>query len=250
MLESVGMLEKGLRMVLKPGCRRYVVVPLLLNLVVYSLLLGWLFTQFGGWMDYWMAQVPAWLSWLEWLIWPLVVVSLLIVAFYTFNLFATLIAAPFYGFLAERLDEELTGRPINDPRSLTRQALDSLGRELKKLGYFLPRVAVLVVIGFIPVINVAAPFLWALFSAWSMAIQYLDYPMDLHRVSFTDMRGRLRTKWWQSLTFGGVVTLGLMIPLVNLLMMPAAVAAAVMMWNRHYCALLPHDAKPVQKSAR
>jgi len=29
----------------------------------------------------------------------------------------------------------------------------------------------------IPVINIAAPILWLLFSAWYMTLEYTDYPM-------------------------------------------------------------------------
>ncbi|MCM2131200.1 sulfate transporter CysZ [Larsenimonas rhizosphaerae] len=234
MVSAIASLERGLRMVFQPGCRRYVFAPLVINLLIYVLAIWWMVGRFEGWIAYWMMQVPSWLSWLEWLIWPLVVLSLLVIAFFSFTLVATLIASPFYGFLAEKLDAQVSGVPVEDDRSLAKQALDSLGRECRKLGYFLPRMLILVIIGFIPGVNILSPLLWALFSAWSMAIQYLDYPMDLHRVSFNDMKARLRKKWWQSLTFGGVVALGMLIPLLNLLIMPAAVAASVTFWHGHY----------------
>ena len=50
--------------------------------------------------------------------------------------------------------------------------------------------------------------------------QYIDYPADNHK------------KRWQSLGFGGIVYLVLLIPVVNLLMMPAAVAGATLFWVR------------------
>ncbi|NVL30136.1 sulfate transporter CysZ, partial [Pseudomonas syringae pv. actinidiae] len=40
------------------------------------------------------------------------------------------------------------------------------------------------------------------------------------------------SKRWQSLSFGGIVYVALLIPVVNLLMMPAAVAAATLFWVR------------------
>jgi CysZ protein len=42
----------------------------------------------------------------------------------------------------------------------------------------------------------------------------------------------LRSKRWQSLGFGGITYLALLIPLVNILMMPAAVAGATVFWVR------------------
>jgi CysZ protein len=42
----------------------------------------------------------------------------------------------------------------------------------------------------------------------------------------------LRKKRWQSMSFGGIVYLVLLIPVVNILMMPAAVAGATLFWVR------------------
>ena len=42
----------------------------------------------------------------------------------------------------------------------------------------------------------------------------------------------LRSKRWACMGFGGMTYLALMIPLVNVLMMPAAVAGATLFWVR------------------
>ena len=42
----------------------------------------------------------------------------------------------------------------------------------------------------------------------------------------------LKSKRWQSLSFGGIVYVALLIPVVNILMMPAAVAGATLFWVR------------------
>mgnify|MGYP000084754168 CR=1 FL=1 len=234
MLNAFSALTRGTRLVYSRGLRRYVFLPILVNLLVYSGMLWYVLGHFGGWLDGWMAMVPEWLSWLSWLIWPLFVLSLVLIVFFTFTLVTHLIAAPFYGFLAARVEVEATGRPPLDDRGLAKTAVDALGRELVKLGYILPRMALLLVISWIPVLNLVAPLLWAAFSAWIMAITYLDYPMDNNRVSFADMRRRLRARWWPTLTYGGWVTLITWLPLANLFLLPGAVAAAVLLWERHY----------------
>lgn len=234
MLNAFGALTQGTRLVLSPGLRRYVFLPILVNLVLYIGTIVYLVNNFGGWIDYWMLKVPGWLTWLEWLIWPLLVISLVVVVFFTFTLVSNLIAAPFYGFLAEKVEVRVTGSPPLDQRSLVRGGLDALGRELVKLGYILPRMALLFVLGFVPGVNVIMPFLWAAFSAWMMAITYLDYPMDNNQVAFGDMRRRLRARWWPTLTFGGWVLLATWVPLANLILLPGAVAASVLMWQQHY----------------
>jgi len=65
-----------------------------------------------------------------------------------------------------------------------------------------------------------------------MAIQYIDYPADNHKLGWNEMLRWLREKRWQSMSFGGIVYLVLLIPVVNILMMPAAVAGATLFWVR------------------
>lgn len=233
-MDAFTALSRGTRLVYQKGLRRYVFLPIMVNLVVYTSMLGIVVNRFSGWLDSAMAMVPSWLEWLSWLIWPLFFVSLLLVVFFTFTLITHLIAAPFYGFLAAQVERQATGREPLDDRGLAKTAIDAVGRELVKLGYILPRAAVLFIISWIPGLNLFAPVLWALFSAWIMAITYLDYPMDNNKITIQDMRGRLSRRWWQSLTYGGLVTIVTWIPLANLFLIPGAVAGAVFMWDNHY----------------
>ncbi|NYS76398.1 MULTISPECIES: sulfate transporter CysZ [Halomonadaceae] len=234
MLDAVTALSRGTRCVYQSGMRRYVFLPILVNLIVYVSMFSFVLNRFGGWLDHWMNMVPTWLDWLSWLIWPLFVISLLVVVFFTFTLVTSLIAAPFYGFLAAKVETQVTGREPIDDRNLTKTAIDAIGREFVKLAYILPRAAGLFVLSWIPGLNLVSPLLWALFSAWIMAITYLDYPMDNNKVTFADMRQRLSKHWWQSLSFGGLVTLITWIPLANLFLIPGAVAGAVLLWDDHY----------------
>ncbi|MWJ28090.1 sulfate transporter CysZ [Halomonas sp. ZH2S] len=234
MLNASTALLRGTRLVYSRGLRRYVFIPILVNLLVYVSMLHYVITHFSGWLEGWMAMVPAWLDWLSWLIWPLFMLSLVVVVFFTFTLVTHFIAAPFYGFLAAKVEIQATGRQPLDDRGLARTAVDALGRELVKLAYILPRAVLLFIISWIPGLNLFAPLLWALFSAWVMAITYLDYPMDNNKVTFAEMRKRLNAHWWQSLSYGGLVILITWLPLANLFLIPGAVAGAVLMWDRHY----------------
>lgn len=234
MLNAFTALSRGTRLVYTPGLRHYVFLPILVNLLVYVGVLYYVLSRFGGWLGSWMGMVPGWLDWLSWLIWPLFVMSLVLIVFFTFTLITHLIAAPFYGFLAEKVERVVTGQPPLDDRGYLRIAIDSIGREVVKLAYILPRMLLLFVISWIPVVNIIAPVLWGLFSAWTMAITYLDYPMDNNKVSFADMRRRLNARRLPTLTYGGWVTLITWLPLANLFLLPGAVAGAVLMWDRHY----------------
>ena len=108
----------------------------------------------------------------------------------------------------------------------------TLGREARKLAYFAPRALALLILSFIPVVNLAAAPLWLLFGIWMMAVQYIDYPADNNKMSWSEMMAWLRQRRWQSLSFGAVTYAALLVPVLNLLIMPAAVAGATLFWVR------------------
>jgi CysZ protein len=228
-------LREGLKLILSPGLRLFVLLPLAINLLVFIGLIVVSLQQFNGWVEAFMPSLPNWLSFLQYLLWPLFVVLVLLMVFFTFNIVANIIAAPFNGFLAEKVEIVARGQdnfPAFSWSELFAMLPRTLNRELRKLGYFLPRSIALLILSFIPVLNIIAAPLWLLFGIWMMAVQYIDYPADNNKVSWPDMLAWLREKRWQSLGFGGITYLALLIPFVNLLMMPAAVAGATLFWVR------------------
>lgn len=228
-------LREGLKLVLSPGLRLFVLLPLTINLILFVALIGFAVRQFNGWLASLMGSLPGWLSFLDFLLWPLFVVLLLLMVFFTFTLLANIIAAPFNGFLAEKVEVVVRGEDTFPPFSwneLLAMVPRTLKRELRKLSYFLPRAIGLLILSLIPGLNLIATPLWLLFGVWMMAVQYIDYPCDNHKVSWDDMLAWLRAKRWQSLGFGGITYVALLIPFVNILMMPAAVAGATLFWVR------------------
>ena len=155
--------------------------------------------------------------------------------FFTFTMLANILAAPFNGFLAEEVEVVVRGEdaaPASSWAELSAMLPRTIGRELRKLAYFAPRALALLVLSFIPVMNLAAAPLWLLFGVWMMAVQYIDYPADNTKLSWTDMKGWVRQRRWQSLSFGAVTYAALLVPVLNLLIMPAAVAGATLVWVR------------------
>jgi CysZ protein len=150
-------------------------------------------------------------------------------------LLANIIAAPFNGFLAEKVEVVVRGQDDFPPFSgaeLMAMVPRTLGREMRKLSYFLPRAIALLILSFIPVLNILAAPLWLVFGVWMMAVQYIDYPADNNKMSWDDMLAWLREKRWQSMSFGGITYLALLVPGLNIVMMPAAVAGATLFWVR------------------
>ena len=228
-------LGEGLKLILRPGLRLFVLLPLTLNLLLFIALIGFAMREFSGWVDAFMPSLPSWASFLEYLIWPLFVALVVLLVFFTFTMIANIIAAPFNGFLAEKVEVVVRGQDDFPPFSwaeLVAMVPRTIGRELRKLGYFLPRAAGLLILSFIPVVNLVSTPLWFVFGIWMMAVQYIDYPADNHKLGWNEMLAWLREKRWQSLGFGGSVYLALLIPFVNIVMMPAAVAGATLFWVR------------------
>ncbi|MFJ4141272.1 sulfate transporter CysZ [Pseudomonas sp. NPDC089734] len=228
-------LSEGLKLILSPGLRLFVLLPLSINLVLFGGLIYLAMHQFGIWVDTFMPSLPHWLSFLNYILWPLFVVLVLLMVFFTFTMIANIIAAPFNGFLSEKVETVIRGKDTSPDFSWTELAAmipRTLAREARKLGYMLPRMIGLFILSFIPVVNLIAAPLWLLFGIWMMAIQYIDYPADNHKMSWQDMIAWLKSKRWQSLSFGGIVYLALLVPMLNILMMPAAVAGATLFWVR------------------
>ncbi len=223
----------GLRWLPKAGLRGFVALPLLINSGLFGLGIWWSTGQFERLDQAVQRGLPEWLAWLHWLLWPLFILTALVVVFYTFTVLANVIAAPFNGLLAARVEKLANpgGAPPLPPVEPTWKelALSPL-RELNKLLYFIGWAIPLLLLSFAPIVNVAAPVLWVLFSAWMLALEYADYPLGQRGLTFREQRRLLRRHWPLTLGFGGMTLLLTLIPLLNFLAMPAAVIGATLMW--------------------
>jgi len=225
--------SQGWKLIGLPGIRRYVFLPLLVNIVLMGGAFWWLFTRLDSWIPSLMSHVPEWLQWLNYLLWPIVVISILLVFGYFFSTIANWIAAPFSGLLAEQLEARLTGATPPDVGifGILKDGPRIMKREWQKFAWYLPRAIVLLLLYFIPGFGqTVAPVLWFLFSAWMLAIQYCDYPFDNHKVPFKTMRQALRTRKVTNMQFGALTSLFTMIPVLNLVILPVAICGATAMW--------------------
>lgn len=232
-VKGAGYLLQGLQLLSRPGLKRFVAIPLTINIAVFGLLIWFAADQFGVLMDSITPELPEWLAWLAWILWAIFAVAAVVLVFFTFSIIANLIAAPFNSLLAEAVERHLTGQSLPSGGSLLAMLKDIPGTvldELKKLGYFIAWAIPLLILFLIPGVNLIAPFVWTLFSAWMLAIEYSDYPLGNHGVRSAQLRRTLRERRWLSLGFGGATLVGTMIPVVNFLVMPAAVAGATAMW--------------------
>ena len=244
--EGIHYVIQGYDLAKRPGIRPYMVVPLVVNILIFSLFGYLMVNQLDtllSWFEF-KTDLPGWLDWLEPVVegvgsalyWVLLLVGILLMLFImssVFTLFTHMLVSPFIGILAEKVEKEM--RPLDYPAlNLWQIAGRTFRRELTKLRYWLFRVLGLflltLILSFIPVVNVISPVLWYLFGAWMLAMQYLDVPADNNGLSFQQTLGVMRQHRAATMGFGGAVTLATATPLLNLFIIPIAVAGGVAFW--------------------
>lgn len=243
-LTGISYLPRGFRLLWDPALRRYVALPIAINVLVFALLLWLGIDQFGALLQtllpdpeqfsgegWWQSLLRALTRLAYWLLWPVFLIAMLLTMFYTFTLVANLIGSPFNGALSARVEERLLDRrPPQVERPLHQEIAFSLSGELRKYAYFARLAIPLLLCFFIPGLNLIAPVLWTLFGAWAIAVEYLDYPMANHGLVFTEEREMLRRRRALALGFGCGVLAMTLIPGLNLLAMPTGVIAATLLW--------------------
>ncbi|MBS0290745.1 MAG: sulfate transporter CysZ [Proteobacteria bacterium] len=229
---------------LHPKIRHYIYLPLIINGLFFGVLLYFC-------MDYALAKLsflsgynlPKWLNWLNWIMGSIKTFLMLLLFTLLMGMFtilatigANFLASPFNGLLSEACSNTLGDTLPN--RALIVTVRKSISREIRKFFYYLPRVCllgvILVILYFTPVLNLTIPFICYWFSAWMMAVQYLDYPADNHHVAFAAMIKQLKERKTLSLGFGIIIALLSSIPLVNFVIMPVAVLAATQLWHQQF----------------
>jgi CysZ protein len=227
---------RGMRLLLHPQLRMFVLIPVVINCLLFAALTTLLvryFDQLTGW-DLPLPEILQFLEkTLKWVAGLLIVVVVMIGYGYSFNIITNVLAAPFYGLLSQRTEELLTGIKCPD-EPLLQMTVRTVFRELKKLLYFVTRgifiFLVMILLGLTLILNFLAPVIGTLWSAWSMSIQYVDYAADNHRTEFATLRKLLRKRRYSCVGFGGTVMGCSMVPILNIITMPAAVIGGTLFW--------------------
>jgi CysZ protein len=218
-----------------PKLLRYALAPFVINVVVFSAILYFADAYFSHFVDEYLIYGEAW-WWkiLEWIAHALVLMVILVISFFTFTAVGNLIAAPFNDVLSEKTEHMICGTISEEPfsfRIMLREAVRSLGDEVKKLSLFSGAMGILFIVNFIPF---AGPPVFALCSIlltlYFLVIEYTGFVCSRKRVGLVRQRVFIRTHRAQALGFGVAVMLALMVPLVQLFTIPLAVVAAT-----HFC---------------
>lgn len=225
---------QGFELIRTKGLKRFVLVPLFINIILFATAFYFVIGYIQLGVDYVIGFIPDFLGWLKegliYFLWPVAVISVLLIFALLFGTLANWIAAPFNGLLSEKVERHLLQQDMGDEGLLDafKDIPRTLGRELSKLIYFVPRALGFLLLFFI--LPLIGQVLWFLFNAWMMAVQYCDYPFDNHKIGFRPMRNQLLEEKSSCFGFGIMVSLLSLVPIVNFVVMPVAICGATAMW--------------------
>ncbi len=234
LLSGIKYFFHGFKLITRPELRRFVIVPLIINILVFTAAVIVAVNQFNDLLAWLLPQGPGWWAELvQTVLWVFFAVIVLLILFFSFTILANLLGAPFNGLLSEKVEGYLSGETLNDSggfREFIYSILPAIKSELRKILYFLITSLLILLTILIPGVQVLTPFLWALFTSWMLALEYSAYPMENHRLYFSQVRALLRKHKLLAFGFGAAVMVASSIPVVNFVVVPAAVAGATAMW--------------------
>lgn len=193
--------------------------------VLYRFFVSWVGGLVGeGW--YWQA--------LYYVVIVIVACLVLVVFFFLFTLLATVIAAPFNELISEKTEQLVTGNFQDSPFSFLQLLKDSargIGHFFRILGVYF---GILIASLFLLLVPGIGPMLFAaamvLNTSYMLAYEYLGYPMDRRRFTFKQKRRFLRSrlKWTMGFGLGNAALAS--VPVLNLVVMPAAVVGGTLLF--------------------
>jgi CysZ protein len=161
------------------------------------------------------------------------VVGWLLVSVFIFTALTLTIGEPFYEAISKRIDDRFGG--IHSERDIPfwRQLPRSIVESSRLLVRTVLNGVLVFVIALIPVAGqVVGPVLGAFLGGWAIALELTSVPFERRGLVLRDRRQRLGQRRALTLGFGVAAFVCLLIPGVDVLLMPGAVAGATLLSRR------------------
>ena len=225
---------EGLGLITEPGLRRHAVMPLLLSVVVFIVLLVVAIYNFGGvvgWIDH---RLPSWLAWSAWLLWIGLAFAWAFGFYFGFTAVVGLVGLPFFMALTSAVERRMTGRLPASHQGMLYLTWIGFWRQFPRLGnllfWLLVVCAISLVLFFIPLVNVLISPLWFLFGAWTFAVMMSDFPLGARNMDWRRQHELIRSQRGRMFGFGTAASLMALVPVLNLLLLPATTAGVTVLW--------------------
>ncbi len=219
----------------QPVLLKYVAIPFVINLLVFSLSVYFGLDLFDYLIESYAPVSGAWYAaTLHYLAWVAALLVTTMVVFFSFTVVGNLIASPFNELLSERTEEMVRGVHDNGTLRL-RQVLADSGRamlvEVRKMAVFVGCMLLLLLINLLPGIGsalyaVLAPLLTLFF----LVIEYMAFVLMRKQLNFARQRRYTFKRPLLMAGFGCSVFCLLAVPFVQFFCIPLAVVGATLLW--------------------
>jgi CysZ protein len=257
---------QALRLFLKqPELLTYVAVPIGINLALgISLYLGivlpgwnWVGDVFTQWIvawDGWIARLPSQLEFLtylgvgfSWIVRIGLTAGLFLLVGVLLAQFGTLLGAPWYGKLSEKIEQLRTQQLQIIEVGVVRDVTRAILFELKKLVLLALIGIPCFILGFVPGLNTTiVPVGWASLALTLVCLDFLDAPLERRRLKFRQKLGIIYRNFPTTLSFGAVCLVMMSLPIFNLVFVPICVASGTLLFCDRIWPKLSQD-KALQK---
>jgi CysZ protein len=240
-LAGAGLPPRGLAyLAAHPALLPYAAVPALLAALGIAAVLAFGVPLATGTLSLLWLRPEAWYWFALW--WTLRAAIWLVFLVLAAFALPTVLSAPAIDLLSARVERLELGSG-EAPGGLGRAAAETwrgVTNALVRVVSFTIGHVLLLLVLLVPVVNVAYPVLAFLWTARWTALEYLDLPMARHLHPLADVRAALRSVRPLGLGFGSVLALALIVPLANLLVVPAGAVAGTLL----YCELVRAQRAP------
>ena len=226
--------------------RKYSVIPILINMVVFTAggIIGWYY--FTDWLSallpdqngYWYWQI---VYYVLLLVFAFILIVFIILAF---TIIGSFIASPFNDVLSEKTYRILTGGGQENAvswKSLIGDVGRALGQEIKKILLFGMLISSLFILNLLPGLG---PLLYGILSSLCsfliLAMEFVDFSMSYRRLSFRQKLLFSIRNIVPMIGFGISLFFICLIPFLNYLLLPVAVTGGTIL----YCNYESEKEKP------
>lgn len=227
-IRALGLLARA------PQLWRYVLVPILVNLLVGATLYAALLLAGFRAIDGALAALPAWAAVFAAVLRALLVLLLLIATGFVLVRFGVVLGSPWYARLSDQLERLRLGglpEPAAGLAAGLRDLARALGFELKKLLLVLVVALGLLLLNALPVAGQLLATAGSIALGATIAcLDFLDYPLERRRLSFRAKLAVIRRHLPATAGFGLAALALVSIPLLNLLAIPVCVAAGTLLF--------------------
>jgi len=236
MIEGSLKLLAGMRLLLGNSALRKILWRMLgLLALLMIVLMGAVFSFTDYLAHLWLPEGDSWyLIMLSWLVWILASLLSILTAIISFTALGSAAIAPWLDSLATRTEALHGVNLAENQASWWQQSSTALMNSIRPLFILLAWGCLALALIWIPVIGqIAATIIWGYASIRFLCFELMDTTASRHGWNFSQRKNALNERYFFWLGFGGLAMALMVVPLLNLLIIPAAVVALSIPTKEH-----------------